>query len=54
MFFLLSFYHKNILILFLNILSNTLIPNGTNVSRRFVVVISILSNLLQKINKSRN
>ena len=50
----LSFYPKNVLVLFLNILSNTLIPNGINVSGRSVILISILSSLLQEIKKSRN
>ena len=54
MFYFLSFYFKTVLILFLNILSSTLIPNGTNVSGRSVILISILSSLLQKIKESRN
>ena len=51
---LFEFLSKNILILFLNILSNNLIPNGKNVSGRSVILISILSSLLKKINESRN
>ena len=54
MFYFLSFYHKNALILFLNILSNTLIPNGINVPGRSVILINILSSLLQEVNESRN
>ena len=54
MLYFLSFYPKIFVILFLNILSNSLILNGTNVSGRSVILISILFRLLQKTNESRN